>query len=183
MPDDPDHNKLYTTIDCCIHDNTTVSRNKNLIDIGALSYSLTDKLLEESSNSLKKQIEKFAFGGKMEEKREELNMTYLSSTAKRIIINAFTIKDIHFSADKVIVLWKDNTKTIVTMQEDEDKYDPEKAIMAAFTKKILGSMNVSAKDRSMNRIFDKYLTKYYEMEDEIKEHIEKVKERKAKKKK
>ena len=96
------------------------------------------------------------------------------------INNRFSIKNIKFSGYKVIVFWKDNTKTIVTMQDDEDNYDVEKAIMAAFTKKILSYRN-SAKERSVNNLLDKWIAKYEEEREDIEAHRKELDKRKSKK--
>ena len=94
--------------------------------------------------------------------------------------NKFGIKDVKFSSDKVIVFWKDNTKTIVTMDSTESRYDVEKAIMACFTKKALSFMP-TAKERSLDRMLDKWTEKFKTQEKTIKAQIKEIKERKAKK--
>ena len=96
------------------------------------------------------------------------------------INNCFSIKNIKFSGYKVIVFWKDNTKTIVTMQDDEDNYDVEKAIMAAFTKKIL-SYRSSAKERSVNNLLDEWTAKYEKEREDIEAHRKELDKRKSKK--
>lgn len=79
--------------------------------------------------------------------REENNMT-----TEQYIGTCFTINKIIFSGSKTIVLWKDGTKTIVTCQDDEELFDPEKAVMAAFTKKVLSKMPGNSEKRSMNEL-------------------------------
>ena len=91
----------------------------------------------------------------------------------------FTINDVKFSGNRVIVFWTDGTKTIVAMQDDESKYDIDKAIMAAYTKKIL-SYYPTSKERSMNKMLDKWIEKYKTYEKDIKAQLKKIKERKAK---
>lgn len=49
------------------------------------------------------------------------------------------IKKIIFSGPKTIVFWKDGTKTVVSMNKDEAKFDPEAAFCAAYTKKMFGT--------------------------------------------
>lgn len=67
------------------------------------------------------------------------------------------ILDIKISGDKLIVLWDDNTKTIVTRKLGE-KDDPEKAIMAAMTKKML-SYNTPG-NRSLVGFIDYWVSVY-----------------------
>ena len=55
----------------------------------------------------------------------------------RIVCNAPQIKKVIFSGPALIVLWTDNTKTIV--KADNEVFDPEKGIAMAFTKKVLGN--------------------------------------------
>lgn len=48
------------------------------------------------------------------------------------------IKDVIFNDPATIVFWLDGTKTVVKAQKGE-KFDPEKGLMAAITKKALGN--------------------------------------------
>ena len=48
------------------------------------------------------------------------------------------IEKVIFNAPATIVLWSDNTKTVVKCQED-DIYDPEKGLAMAISKKYLGN--------------------------------------------
>lgn len=51
---------------------------------------------------------------------------------------AVTIKNVIFNEPATIVLWSDNTKTVVKCAEDE-VYDPEKGLAMAFAKRALGN--------------------------------------------
>jgi len=64
------------------------------------------------------------------------------------------IKRVIVSNHHTIVLWNDNTKTIVTCREDdEDNYSIETAVMAAFLKKILGAHAFHKKlENGLNRV-------------------------------
>lgn len=48
------------------------------------------------------------------------------------------IKKVHYSGDKTIVMWEDDTKTIVTRGEN-DVFDPEKGLVMAIAKKVYGN--------------------------------------------
>lgn len=48
------------------------------------------------------------------------------------------IKDVIFNPPATIVLWADNTKTVVKCQEGDD-FDPEKGLTMAITKKLFGN--------------------------------------------
>lgn len=98
------------------------------------------------------------------------------------IDSIFTIKDVKFNGPKVIVFWNDGTKTIVSIQDDEDKYDVEKALFAAYTKKIMSFMS-TGKERSMNLMLDKWIEKYKKEEVIVKAQIAKVKAKKNNKRK
>ena len=107
--------------------------------------------------------------------QDELNVQFDIVTG----LNAtnITIKNVKFSGDRVIVFWNDNTKTIVKMDDEESKYDPEKAIMAAYTKKILSYMN-TARERSLSKLLNKWIAKYEEEKDIIEFQLNKIKDRK-----
>lgn len=62
------------------------------------------------------------------------------------------IKRVIFSSDKTIVLWTDNTKTIVSCS-DGDVYDPYSGFCAAIVKKLFGNTSKAKKE------FNKY---YYD---------------------
>ena len=90
------------------------------------------------------------------------------------------LKDIKFSGDKTIAFWDNGEKTIVTMQDDEHEFDPEKAIMACYMKRIFELYkNSTGKSVSIKKIFDKYLAKYEKEKPEIEVQIQKIKQRKA----
>lgn len=52
--------------------------------------------------------------------------------------NWLTIKKVHFSGDKTIVMWADGTKTMVSCGENEE-FDPEKGLTMAIAKKAFGN--------------------------------------------
>lgn len=76
-----------------------------------------------------------------------------------LIQKEFTIKDIKFNNIATIVFWESGDKTIVKRQSTERIHDVEKAIMAAYTKKILSFFNTS-KEKSINNILYKWKNKY-----------------------
>lgn len=67
------------------------------------------------------------------------------------------IKKVIFNNPATIVLWKDNTKTVVKSGEDET-FDPEKGLAMAISKKALGNCG------SYFDTFKKWTEPYYEDE-------------------
>lgn len=63
-----------------------------------------------------------------------------------------TIKDVMFKPPATIVFWSDGSKTVVKTQKD-DKYDPEKGLAIAISKRFLGNSG------SYYNIFTKWLEK------------------------
>lgn len=63
-----------------------------------------------------------------------------------------TIKDVMFKPPATIVFWSDGSKTVVKTQKD-DKYDPEKGLAMAISKRFLGNSG------SYYNIFAKWLEK------------------------
>lgn len=66
--------------------------------------------------------------------------------------NKITIKDVMFKPPATVVFWSDGSKTVVKTQKD-DKYDPEKGLAMAISKRFLGNSG-----RYYN-VFDKWLEK------------------------
>lgn len=67
------------------------------------------------------------------------------------------IKRVIFNEPATIVLWGDNTKTIVKCQEG-DIYDPEKGLYACIVKKVLGNKS------NFNNVINKLVAEYKEVE-------------------
>lgn len=67
------------------------------------------------------------------------------------------IKKVIFNEPATIVLWEDNTKTVVKCQEG-DIYDPEKGLYAAMVKKALGNKS------NFNNVINKWVAEYKEEE-------------------
>lgn len=96
----------------------------------------------EDLSTIDNMIEKF--------NNSKLNNAYISEdiamgygTRKEFIIpelnnRKLTIKDVIFNAPATIVFWSDGTKTVVKAQNNE-KYDREKGLAMAITKKFLGN--------------------------------------------
>lgn len=63
-----------------------------------------------------------------------------------------TIKDVMFKPPATIVFWSDGSKTVVKTQKD-DKYDPEKGLAMAISKRFLGNSG------SYYNVFTKWLEK------------------------
>lgn len=63
---------------------------------------------------------------------------YTSGYKKKLIRSVPPIKDVIFNDPATIVLWADDTKTVVKCQEG-DTFDPEKGLAMAITKKLFGN--------------------------------------------
>lgn len=63
---------------------------------------------------------------------------YSSSSAMGFKPLSFEIEKVVFNDPATIVIWKDNTKTVVKCQEG-DEFDPEKGLAMAIAKKALGN--------------------------------------------
>ena len=66
---------------------------------------------------------------------------------------SMTIKKVIFSPPATIIIWDDNTKTIVKAQEDEP-YDPEKGMAMCIAKHIYGNCG------SYYNVFSEWLKNY-----------------------
>ena len=78
---------------------------------------------------------------------------------------SMTIKKVIFSPPATIIIWDDNTKTIVKAQEDEP-YDPEKGMAMCIAKHIYGDCG------SYYNVFSEWLKSYKPAEDETPLEIE-----------
>ena len=70
---------------------------------------------------------------------------------------SMTIKKVIFSPPATIIIWDDNTKTIVKAQEDEP-YDPEKGMAMCIAKHIYGDCG------SYYNVFSEWLKNYTPVE-------------------
>ena len=77
----------------------------------------------------------------------------LFSPVKKEKTLSMTIKKIIFSPPATIIIWDDNTKTIVKAQEDEP-YDPEKGMAMGIAKHIYGDCG------SYYNVFSEWLKNY-----------------------
>lgn len=79
---------------------------------------------------------------------------YSSSLAMGFKPLSFEIEKVVFNDPATIVIWKDNTKTVVKCQEG-DEFDPEKGLAMAIAKKALG--NKSNFNNTIKRWTDTYV--------------------------
>ena len=81
------------------------------------------------------------------------------------------IKNVIFNDPATIVFWSDDTKTVVKAQPG-DKFDPEKGLAMAISKKVLGNKG------NYYKTFDKWLGEYskYTIADDIRNLIDKWKD-------
>ena len=77
----------------------------------------------------------------------------LFSPVKKEKTLSMTIKKVIFSPPATIIIWDDNTKTIVKAQEDEP-YDPEKGMAMCIAKHIYGDCG------SYYNVFSEWLKNY-----------------------
>ena len=63
---------------------------------------------------------------------------YSSNACMQVKPLSFEIEKVVFNDPATIVIWKDNTKTVVKCQEG-DEFDPEKGLAMAIAKKALGN--------------------------------------------
>lgn len=63
---------------------------------------------------------------------------YSSNACMQVKPLSFEIEKVVFNDPATIVIWKDNTKTVVKCQEG-DEFDPEKGLAMAISKKALGN--------------------------------------------
>ena len=78
---------------------------------------------------------------------------------------SMTIKKVIFSPPATVIIWDDNTKTVVKAQEDEP-YDPEKGMAMCIAKHIYGDCG------SYYNVFSEWLKSYKPAEDETPLEIE-----------
>lgn len=77
----------------------------------------------------------------------------LFSPAKKEKTLSMTIEKVIFSPPATIIIWDDNTKTVVKAQEDEP-YDPEKGMAMCIAKHIYGDCG------SYYNVFSEWLKNY-----------------------
>lgn len=109
-------------------------------------------------------------------KKEELKMLYTGRIMNHPpkYHNPFSIKDIKFNGPATIVFWEDGEKTVVKMDKSEKKFDVEKAVMAAYTKRALSTLS-NARERSIDLTLDMAREKYDAYLKEIKPKEVKIK--------
>ena len=66
----------------------------------------------------------------------------------------FVIKDVIFSPPATIVLWEDDTKTVVKCQENKDEYSKEVGLAMCIRKKAYGNKG------NYNNVFKKFIKEY-----------------------
>lgn len=79
------------------------------------------------------------------------------------------VKKVIWNKNACIVIWKDDTKTIVKCQEG-DVWDKEVGLMAAFSKKLFGN------DNTFNKIINRYCSVFFNEDKRIQKGLEKMDE-------
>lgn len=112
-------NKTTGTLTVKLGDGTTAS----LGSIGTWPYiSTAANKVDNTCTSISATIQDFL----TQQKKEE------------VLKNHFAIKKVIFNNPATIVYWEDGTKTVVKRQKG-DRWDKEKGLAMAFTKKALGN--------------------------------------------
>lgn len=81
--------------------------------------------------------------GEFDSRSEMRHLTDIVKDVEKLLNpgqQTLTIKDCIFNGPATIIIWSDNTKTIVKCRKDVP-YDREKAFMAAYMKKLFGNGN------------------------------------------
>lgn len=112
---------IDNTIHFCIDPNK-IYKNNIFYTEDMLDYLLED-IREEKAAELEKDLEEI----KIKEKKNKVKEAIAS------------VKKVYFNKPYTIVLWSDNTKTVVKC--DGEAYDPEKGLAMAFLKKQYGNFS------------------------------------------
>ena len=80
------------------------------------------------------------------------------------------VKKVIWNNNACIVLWKDDTKTVVKCQEG-DVWNNEVGLMAAFSKKLFGN------DNTFNKVINKYCSPFFNKDERIQTGLEKLDKR------
>lgn len=105
-----------------LKDNLFILRRNDESTINNKIGYLHDFLVEMEDETMKKQTTPY-------------NLFYKPKTPKQLAMNA--IKNVIFNDSATIVIWTDNTKTIV--KADGEPFDPEKGLAMAISKKFFGN--------------------------------------------
>lgn len=114
---------FHVRIDCYPGDRGGTFYEENLIQVGVIDEQdkLTEKYASHDAKALAEAYTRYY-------KHKQIVTNYTSD----FIVNVV------FNDPATIVLWKDNTKTVVKACEDEN-FDPEKGLAMAIAKKALGN--------------------------------------------
>lgn len=77
------------------------------------------------------------------------------------------VKKVIWNNDACVVIWKDDTKTVVKCQEG-DMWNKEVGLMAAFSKKLFGN------DNTFNKIINRYCSDFFNEDERIQKALEKL---------
>ena len=77
------------------------------------------------------------------------------------------IKKVIWNKNACVVIWKDDTKTVVNCQEG-DVWNNEVGLMAAFSKKLFGN------DNTFNKIINRYCSPFFNENERIQNALEKM---------
>lgn len=84
--------------------------------------------------------------------------------------NVPEVKNVIWNKNACIVIWADNTKTVVKCQEG-DQWSNEVGLMAAFSKKLFGN------DNTFNNVINRYCSVFFNKDKRIQKGLEKMNER------
>lgn len=80
------------------------------------------------------------------------------------------IQKVIWNKNACVVIWEDDTKTVVKCQEG-DAWNKESGLMAAFSKKLFGN------DNTFNKIINRYCSVFFNEDERIQKGLEKLDKR------
>lgn len=91
-----------------------------------------------------------------------------STISYSIVTNkAPEVKKVIWNDKACIVIWKDDTKTVVKCQEG-DNWNNEVGLMAAFSKKLFGN------DNTFNKVINRYCSPFFNEDERVQKALEKL---------
>lgn len=113
-----------------------------------IEWSCVDSGLGMKNVSVKEALESMPWFKdlKIKEKKEKKTMPIYVGYGKTVYI-----ENVIFNKPATIVFWSDGTKTVVKKQKGDKKFDPEKGLAMAISKKIMGNKG------NFNNIFKEWV--------------------------
>lgn len=124
-------------------DTDTVENHRRLVP-GVEPFTLTPEPIEKDVASLYPIDKSYSFEFEVKDKglgeafRKEFMAMWSDTRSDYDRLIEGNIKEVIYNADATIVLWRDDTKTVVKRQKG-DRHDPEKAFAMCIIKKLAGN--------------------------------------------